>query len=268
MTKGYDDKEEAIKQWNNDPCGISRAKNLRSGSKEFYERVDNSRYDEYAPWMRSALEFDKYPKNKILEVGFGMGTDLFQFAKAGSVVAGIDLSQKHLEIAKKRFSLYGVDADLRLGDAENIPFNNEVFDVVYSFGVIHHTPDTKKAINEIYRVLKPGGVAIISVYHKYSAFYFFKILGPYIYKLRFLKESYRSTLSRIEHREYSDACPLVKLYSRRKLKKMLRKFKDVRVQCFHLKRGYFGFFKRFVPDNIIPKIENILGWYLVAKCTK
>lgn len=268
MRKYYDDKQEAIKQWTNDPCGISRAKTLDIGTAEFYEAIDKSRYEEYAPWMKSVLDFDSFPGKKVLEVGFGMGTDLFQFAKAGSVVTGIDLSQKHLEIAGKRFSLYDIDADLRIADTENIPFDDQTFDVVYTFGVIHHTPDTKKAIEEIYRVLKPGGDAIIGVYHKYSAFHLFSILGPYIYNLRFLRESYRRALSRIEYRKNSDACPLVRLYSQKELKDMLQKFNNVRIECVHLKKSYFGLFKRLVPDNVLPKLESKLGWYLIAKCTK
>jgi ubiquinone/menaquinone biosynthesis C-methylase UbiE len=268
MKKHYDDKQEAIKQWTHDPCGISRAKGLEIYSREFYEKVDESRYVEYAPWMKSTLEFEIFPGKKVLDVGFGMGTDLFQFASAGSIVSGIDLSPKHLEIAKKRFQLYNIDAELMLADAENMPFDNDTFDVVYSFGVIHHSPDIQKAINEICRVLKPDGRAIIGVYHKYSAYYLFSFLSRHFLRLGFLRESYRRSLSRIEHRKNSDACPLVRLYSRKKLLAMLREFSDVRIECVHLKRSHFGPFKKLVTSHGLHKLKNRLGWYLIAKCIK
>lgn len=269
MIRNYDDKQEAIKQWNNDPCGRSGAMNIETGTKEFYEAIDKSRYDEYAPWMKSVLEFDQFPGKKVLEAGFGMGTDLFQFAMAGSIVTGIDLVPRHLEIATKRFSLYRMNADLRLGDAENIPFHDAAFDLVYSFGVIHHTPGAQKAVNELYRVLKPGGKAIIGVYHKFSAFYLFSVLLTfYILGFRFLSESYRRTLSRIEYREHSDACPLVKLYSHGDLKKLLNKFDDVQIQCVHINRSHFGILKSLISNKFVQKYERKLGWYLIAKCTK
>lgn len=264
----YDAKQEARKQWTEDPCGISRVKELEPGTKEFYEHVDRSRYEEYAPWMKSTLNFSSYPGQKVLEVGFGMGTDLFQFACAGSNVTGIDLSPTHLDIAKKRFSLYGRDADLRLADAENMPFDNETFDVVYSFGTLHHTPNANKAMGEIHRVLKPGGFAIIGVYHKYSAFFLFHVLGPYFWYLRFLRESYRRTLSRIEHREHSDACPLVRVYSRASLRRALKEFNDVTIECVHIWTSHFGPFGRFLKNTTVSNLEKTLGWYLIGKCKK
>jgi SAM-dependent methyltransferase len=264
----YDDKQEAIKQWTEDPCGISRVKDLEPGTKEFYERVDRSRYDEYAPWMKSTLNFSSYPSQKVLEIGFGMDTDLFQFACAGSDVSGIYLSPIHLDIARKRFLLYEKNADLRLADAEDMPFDNETFDVVYSFGTLHHTPNANKAIGEIHRVLKPGGLAIFGVYHKYSAFFLLCVFGPYLWRLRFLRESYRRTLSRIEYREHSDVCPLVGVYSRARLGRASQEFNDVVIECVHLWRAHFESFKYLLENTTIPKLEKRLDRYSLAKCKK
>jgi SAM-dependent methyltransferase len=271
MVTAYDDKREAIEQWTYDPCGLSGAQGLEIGTRAFYERVDRNRYEEYAPWMKSTLEFTKFAGQKVLEVGFGMGTDLYQFASAGAVVSGVDLSSEHLRIATQRFATYGIPADLRLGDAESLPFEDASFDVVYSFGVIHHTPDAKKAADEIHRVLRPNGRAIIGVYHRYSAFYLFAVLGEgHLFRLRFLRESYRRTLSRIEHREHSSACPLVKLYSRRSVRRLLHKFRDVRIDCKHLNLSDFGAMRRLVPRALVRWLEwrGLLGWYLIAKCIK
>lgn len=271
LVTAHDDKREAIEQWTHDPCGLSGAQGLEIGTRAFYERVDRNRYEEYASWMKSILEFNRYPGQKVLEVGFGMGTDLFQFASSGAIVSGVDLSSEHLRIATQRFATYGIPADLRLADAENLPFEDGSFDVVYTFGVIHHTPDTERAVDEIHRVLKPGGRAIIGVYHRYSAFFLFAVLGEsYLLRLGFLRESYRRTLSRIEHRQHSNACPLVKLYSRRSLRHLLRAFSEVRIECAHLDRSHFGTLGSLIPPGVVSRLERHgkLGWYLIAKCVK
>lgn len=258
------DKLQAIKQWNSDPCGIACARSISIGTREFYDTIDYNRYRQYAPWMKETIVFDSFPGKKVLEVGFGMGTDLFQFASAGSIVTGIDLVPKHMEIARQRFDLYGIPADLMLGDAENLPFADEVFDVVYSFGVLHHTPNTQKAIAEIYRVLKPGGRVIIALYHKYSAFYIFS----HIFNLSFWIEPRRRWMSRIEYRENSDACPLVKVYSQTKVRNMLHKFNSIHIDRRHLELTHFGKLRKFIPSRLIEKLEHKLGWYLIAKCSK
>jgi ubiquinone/menaquinone biosynthesis C-methylase UbiE len=271
MRGALDDKREAIRQWTHDPCGLSGASGLEIGTRAFYERVDRNRYQEYAPWMRSVMEFDRFSGQRLLEVGFGMGTDLFQFAAAGAIVSGVDLSPEHIRIAQKRFALYGLAADLRLADAEQLPFEDESFDAVYTFGVIHHTPDTQKAVDEIYRVLKPGGTAIIGVYHRNSAFFFVSVvLESYLLRLRFLRESFRRTLSRIEVRQHSDACPLVKVYTRRSLRRMLDRFAEVRIACVQLSRSDFGLFRRLVPARLValPALQRRFGWHLVATCVR
>lgn len=260
-------KTEAIKQWTNDPCGMIGAKGLETGTKEFYQKVDQSRYEEYAPWMKQAIHFEQFTNLNVLEIGFGMGTDLFSFACSGANVFGVDLSPKHLEIASNRFNLYGLKANLQLADTESLPFADNSFDVVYSFGVIHHTPNTEKAVEEIYRVLKPGGQAILAVYHKNSIFHLCVVSG-YLLHLRFLQESYQDTLSRIEYRENSDARPLVKLYSRKEFQNLLHQFSKIEIDCFHLDKTHFSFLQRFVPNSLIKQWENKYGWYLVAKARK
>ncbi len=265
----YNDKLEAIRQWTLDPCGAASGVRLQVGSREFYERVDRHRYEEYAPWMKTCLEFDQHAGERVLEVGCGMGTDLFQFASAGAIVSGVDLSAVHARIASGRFALYGLKANLLLGDAEDLPFPNHSFDVVYTFGVLHHTPDARRAVDEIRRVLRPGGRLIVGVYHRYSAYYLCTVLlESYLLARRFLQESYRRTLSRIEHREQSDACPLVRLYSRRQLRTLLRQFRQVEIRCVHLDRRHFARLARFVSPERIRRFaaRGWFGWYLVAKC--
>ena len=268
MNKLIDDKQEAIKQWTEDPCGKIGAKGFEEGTLAFYERVNQNRYEEYAPWMKGVMEFSHFRERKILEIGFGMGTDLFQFASNGAEVYGIDLSPKHLEITQRRFELYGLNANLQLADAENMPFDDNSFDGVYSFGVIHHTPNMQKTIEETYRVLKPGGKAIISVYNRNSAHYYFVLMAKYLIYLRFLRETYRQTLSRIEYRENSNACPLVILSTKKEYESRFSAFREVTIECHHLHAHDFGPLKKIIPASWVKKLEHKLGWYLVAKCVK
>jgi len=267
----YDDKLEAVKQWTLDPCGAASAAGLEIGSREFYERIDHHRYEEHVPWMRTRLEFDRHAGERVLEVGFGLGTDLFQFASSGAIVSGIDLSPVHVRIARRRFELYGLNAHLLMGDAESLPFSDGSFDVVYTFGVLHHTSDARRAVREVHRVLRPKGHLILGVYHRYSAFFLCSVLlESYLLAGRFLQESFRRTLSRIEYRENSDACPLVRLYSRRTLRSLLHGFRRVEIECIHLDRGHFARFARFVSPERLRRFaaNGWLGWYLIAKCVK
>ena len=107
--------------------------------------------------MFETMEFGQHAGKDLLEIGGGMGTDLLQFAKHGARVTDVDLSSGHLELAKENFKLRGLDGRFVHHDAERLPFEDASFDVVYSNGVLHHTPNTRNVVQEIRRVLRPGG---------------------------------------------------------------------------------------------------------------
>ena len=90
------------------------------------------------------------------------------FGEAGAILHGVDLTERAIAHAKRRFEILGLESNLQVADAENLPFDDDRFDIVYSWGVLHHTPDTNKAVNEVLRVLRPGGTAHVMIYHKYS----------------------------------------------------------------------------------------------------
>jgi ubiquinone/menaquinone biosynthesis C-methylase UbiE len=124
--------------------------------------------DRLEPEIVQFGEFSRFRGKRTLEIGVGLGSDHQKLAEAGANLCGIDLTPRAIGHTKRRFELFGLQSELQVADAENLPFPNESFDAVYSWGVIHHSPDTPKAIEEIYRVLKPGGFAKIMIYHKYS----------------------------------------------------------------------------------------------------
>jgi ubiquinone/menaquinone biosynthesis C-methylase UbiE len=160
-----DAKAAAIRHWDARPCGAEAAMGAAEGTREFFDLTDRDRYERYAPWLPGIARWDRFTGQDLLEVGCGTGADLARFAAAGARVSGIDLSRRHLELTRSRFDLSGLPVRLERADAERLPYRNSSFDVVYSFGVIHHTSDMAAAVHEIRRVLRPGGFAIIAVYN-------------------------------------------------------------------------------------------------------
>ena len=105
----------------------------------------------------------------VLEVGVGMGADHLEWAKSRPrSLTGIDLTPRAISLTQNRLDSYGLTSSLRCADAERLPFPDETFDIVYSWGVLHHSPDTSRAIREVFRVLRPGGVARVMIYHRWS----------------------------------------------------------------------------------------------------
>ncbi|MCK4343716.1 MAG: class I SAM-dependent methyltransferase [Bacteroidales bacterium] len=260
-------KKAAKEQWNKTPCGEI------SGNKEtlnYFLSVERNRYDEYASWMKDFFLFSRYQNKKVLEIGYGQGTDLCQFALAGAECFGIDITERHFELAKRNLNLRGLHAELFLEDANNLHFESNTFDVVYSFGVLHHTPDTIRCLSEAYRVLKPGGELIVTLYHKYSAFYLFSILlFNGILKGKLKKLGLDGLLSIIEKgADGINIKPLVKLYTSHQLRIMLSDFNKVSIHIKHLERSHFSIFRRIVPLFIIKILEKKLGWYIIGKAIK
>lgn len=269
MTRQIDWKAETIRQWNNDPCG--GIEGYPPGSKEYFSAVERYRYEVYAPWMRSTFCFDKYTGKKVLEVGFGQGTDLIQFARGGAAVYGIDLTPRHVELTRQRFSLEEKTARLLRGDAENLPLSNDTFDLVYSFGVLHHTPDTQGAINEIHRILKSNGEAVITFYNRHSAVFWYIILRGII-SGRLFTNGYRSVMSNVESRTRSKATPLVKVYSHSDVRRLFNKFSSAEIFVRHFDINRIS---KIPAGSLISKFlyryQSALerfGWYLIVRAKK
>src|SRR5688572_21519530 len=176
MSTLAEEKLRAREQWGQDPCGAEYDRAHELGTREFFDSVERHRYTEYAPWMPRLMEFDKFGGKRLLEIGCGMGTDLLQFARGGANCTGIDLTPRSVEITRHRFNLYSTNGTFMISDGERLPFRSESFDVIYSNGVLHHTPDTAGAIREVHRVLRPGGIAKVMLYHRNSLNYWIEII--------------------------------------------------------------------------------------------
>jgi len=151
--------------WELEPCGTRGLPT--EDRREFFEQLERERY-QLEPYIPSFAQFDSAQGKRILEIGVGAGTDFIQWVRAGAQATGIDLTDQGINLVRERLQLEGLSAELKVADAEHLPFDSETFDLVYSYGVIHHTPNTIKAVQEIHRVLKPAGVARVMIYHLHS----------------------------------------------------------------------------------------------------
>jgi ubiquinone/menaquinone biosynthesis C-methylase UbiE len=151
--------------WNAAACGEKL--HLPDETLASYEQQAAARYA-LEPEILGFADFARWRGRRVLEIGVGLGADHARFAQAGAELTGIDLTERAIAHARRRLALLGLSSSLQVGDAERLPFADNTFDLVYSWGVLHHTPDTPRAFAEVARVLRPGGVARIMIYHKYS----------------------------------------------------------------------------------------------------
>src|SRR4051794_32891808 len=157
-----DPKQAAIDQWSADPCGPDSAS--PPGSRPYFEDLLEGRR-RYAPWMDDVLGYSATAGLRVLDVGCGQGIDVARYAQGGARATGVDLTPRHVELAKQHLAAMGLEADVREGDAEALSFPDDTFDRASSNGVLHHTPDIGAALREVCRVLVPGGEARIIVYN-------------------------------------------------------------------------------------------------------
>ncbi len=264
------DKQRAREQWNQDPCGAEGDREHEFGTREYFDEIERVRYQEYAPWMPNLMGFTEFGGARLLEVGCGMGTDLLQFARGGAFCTGIDLTPRSIAITRHRFALYGERADLLLGDGERLPFANESLDVVYSNGVLHHTPDTSGAIREIHRVLKPGGIAKVMVYHKGSLNYWGEMmLHRGILRGELLRgHSPEEIMSRwVEYSQHGGR-PLVKAYTRQQARNLFRDFGDIKINVEQLIRAELPVVGPLLPEKLFNSLRTNLGWNLIITARK
>jgi len=260
---GY--KDQVQNQWNNNPVGSDTARLAQPHSVEWFLEVERYRYGVYAPWMPEVMEFAQHAGEQVLEVGGGMGTDLAQFAKHGAFVTDVDLSAGHLQLAEENFRLRGLDGRFVHHDAESLPFDDDTFDLVYSNGVIHHTPNTARTVAEIYRVLRPGGRAIVMVYAENSLQYWRNLVWQGGLKDGDLSSrSMGDIMSRSVERTGNDARPLVKVYTKARLRALFEKFTELRIVQRQIS-------PELVPRRLrllLPVVERLAGWNLIVKARK
>jgi len=206
--------------WNEASCGERLY--LGGLTRQDYSQQAEQRY-ELEPYILRFADFSAWKGCDVLEIGVGLGADHQRFAEAGATLHGIDLTPRAVDHTQRRLRAFDLESSLAIGDAEHLAFLDGRFDLVYSWGVIHHSPDTAAAAREIHRVLKPGGMAKIMIYHTWS------MVGIMLwvrYALLRAKpwRSLRSIYS--EHLE----SPGTKAYSRRQARELFKDFRSVSIE--------------------------------------
>jgi SAM-dependent methyltransferase len=263
----------ARRQWTDDPCGSNLAEG-EPGTAAYFERLVAARHS-YAPWMAEVLDYAGARGLRVLDVGCGQGIDLAQYAAAGSLATGIDLTPRHVELARRHLAARGLYGEVLEGDAEGMPFAEGSFDRVSSNGVLHHTSRMAAALNEIWRVLRPGGEVRIIVYNRNSLHYWVEqVLAQGILKGKLLAErSMAGVLSSgVEYSRFGGR-PLVRVYTRKQLHRLLEEagFADVTtaVRHFHpddtfVTRGAAPYIRGLRDPAVLERIGRAYGWYIVA----
>lgn len=267
---GDAEKQRAREQWTHNPAGAVYGGAHEFGSREFFDEVERHRYKEYAPWMPAVMGFHDFAGKRLLEVGCGMGTDLLQFACGGAQVTGVDLTPRSVETSRHHLKLYSQTGDFALTDAEKLPFADGSFDVVYSNGVLHHTPDTAGAVREIHRLLRPGGLARVMLYHRHSWNYWFEIiLHRGLLRGHLLcGHTAEDIMSRYIEVNEGAGRPLVKVYSRRQARELFSMFSEVQTEVRQLTKGDFYFFGRLIPQRIVESFGRRIGWNVIISARK
>ena len=241
----HPDKLETQKQWDADPCGASTVDSIPFGTLAYYRAIRQHRYEVYAPWLLQAVPFQDTKDKDVLEIGVGLGSDHYNFALNNRMTM-LDLSKTHLACTQQHMELEGLKSTPTYGDAESMPFEDNAFDLVYSFGVLHHTPHIEKAIAEVHRILRPGGEAWIGLYHTKSWFFVvqtFLING--LVKGNFMRKGWKKTLSMIEERkDPHSATPLVNVYTRKQCLHLFDTFPSIHITTHHVEASHFSLFGR------------------------
>lgn len=289
-------KERVRAFWQAHPCGTKFA-DAEPGSAKFYELVEAHRYTK--EWhIPAAANFAGANGLKVLEIGCGLGTDGAQFAAAGAEYTGVDLTEAAVELARQRFAISGLKGSFQIADAENLEFDSDAFDLVYSHGVLHHTPDTPRAVNEVWRVLRPGGRAVIMLYHRDSYNYRVNIsllrrAGARLLKsesgIRFVHrltgeplESLREHASLLKHGEENylkpdeflsqntDGAgnPLARVYSREEARELFKKFSRVELRTYFLNKRWLPLLGNLLSRSLESRLADRWGWHLWIYATK
>ncbi|HKV40207.1 MAG TPA: class I SAM-dependent methyltransferase [Blastocatellia bacterium] len=290
MTVTRDIKAEVREFWEAHPCG-AKFVSSEIGSPQFFRAVSQHRYE--TEWhIPQVVKFETWRGRSVLEVGCGLGTDAVRFAQAGAHYTGIDLTRRAVDLTRSRFETEGLRGEFRVADAEQLPFEAERFDLFYSHGVLHHTPDMASAIAEAHRVLKPGGTAMVMLYNRYSYNYYINIMairrlgarmlrfdwgprmihrltGESIERLEEFQEMYRRDRLQLLDRgtflnNNTDGVgnPLARVYTRREARRIFHDFTSVRTEVHFLNKRWIPLVGRFLPRGFESALASVAGWHL------
>lgn len=249
--------EDVAAYWNRRPCNIKHS--LKPvGSREYFDEVEARKYF-VEPHIPGFAEFDLWNEKKVLEIGCGLGTDATNFARAGAVYTGVDLSSESLALARTRFEVFGLSGEFYEGNAEQLDtlMPRGGFDLVYSFGVIHHTPEPRKVIEAARRVIAPDGELRIMLY---------------------AKDSWKDIMigAGLDQPEAQSGCPIAFTYSQNEVRDLLSgQFEVTDISIDHIFPYVIEKYVKYeyepqpwfkvMPEEMFKSLEKTLGWHMLIK---
>lgn len=243
----------------------------------WFNELSYKRYDRYYAYLKQEAEFAYHHGEEVLEIGCGMGTDLLEYAKHGAIVTGTDLGEDQVTLTRLNFQLHGVlFKEMKVENAEKLSFSDNSFDLVFSFGVLHHTPGTEKAISEVYRVLKPDGTALIMLYARGWKHYLKRCFIHGILKGRWFANKFNWQKVYNEVSEVHGNAPKTAVYTKKQIKKLFRQFPNLEIkkkrlgEFFEYKPYGTVMFSKFVRNLFyLFNLEFLLGenWFIRAQKT-
>jgi ubiquinone/menaquinone biosynthesis C-methylase UbiE len=241
--------------WDRQPCNIRHGV-APVGTKPYFDQVEARKYL-VEPHIPRFAEFAKWKGKKVLEVGCGIGTDAINFARAGVRLTAVELSGESLRLCRQRFETFGLEARFYQANVEELSavVPVEPYDLVYSFGVVHHTPNPRRGIEEIMRYMRPGSELRVMLYAKVSW------------------KNFLIQLQRMQPEAQPD-CPVVFTYTARGIRRLLRGLEVVSIRKDHIfpwaipeyvqhryrKTWYFG----WMPPSLFRMCERLLGWHMLV----
>jgi len=257
--------------WNARPCNI-RHSPKQVGTREYFDEVEARKYF-VEPHIPAFAEFERWNGKKVLEIGCGIGTDTMRFARAGARVTAVDLSEESLAVARERAAVFGVEDRITFYQAdaerlsETVPI--EAYDLVYSFGVVHHTPRPQNVVQEIRKYTGPESVLKMMVYHRYS----YKVL--WILLRHGMGAFWKLDELVARHSEAQTGCPVTYSYSRKSVRELLQGFRVEAMRIDHIFSYRIPEYKRYeyrkvwyfraLPKSVFRWLERKLGWHLCVE---
>lgn len=258
--------------WGASPAGTTFAGGAEPGSREFFEAVLERRSTWEQPWLPDVVPFASFRGKKVLEIGCGAGYDAYTLMTTGADYTGIDITPENPDRVRRHLGYYGFEPNVCEADAEQLPFADRTFDVVYSNGVLHHTPRITSALQEALRVLRPGGHLHFSVYNRNSIVYLVDMaLVDQVLRSGWRKRTLKTRLAMVE---YTTSCelPLVNVYSPGMIRKLLREtgFGSIETKVRKLVAedmplyGLPGptYLWRNIPQSWLDRLGRHFGWYV------
>jgi 2-polyprenyl-3-methyl-5-hydroxy-6-metoxy-1,4-benzoquinol methylase len=256
--------------WNQRPCNIRHSPRT-VGTREYFDEVEQRKYF-VEPHIPRLAEFPRWKGKRVLEIGCGIGTDTVNFARHGARVTAVDLTERSLAIAKQRATIFGLQDRIRFYRANAEELDHvvpvEPYDLVYSFGVIHHTPNPGRVLDQVRQYMHEQSVLKLMVYHRYS----WKVLWLL---LRSGKGQFWKTEALVaKHSEAQTGCPITYIYSRHQGRELMERhgFRVTELWTDHIFpyriRDYKEYryrkewFFRYLPSPVFRTLERGFGWHL------